>query len=111
MTGEASKITMCPPRNTAAEGEGQSADCQSADGSSADVSRKWALAVATGLGRSSCQASAKTLTMRLPCLVTLAEAMTSTGRAERRESTVMLTILGTASVSVSHKGWESAAIS
>jgi manganese transport protein len=42
------------------------------------------MAVATGRDLSSCQASAKTLTMRLPCLVTLAQAITSTGRAERR---------------------------
>ena len=52
--------------------------------SSADCHQEMGVAVATGLERSSCQASAKTLTMRRPCLVTLAEAMTSTGRAERR---------------------------
>ncbi len=53
-------------------------------GSSSDVTRKCALADATGRARSSCQASAKTLTMRRPCLVTLAAAMTSRGPAERR---------------------------
>jgi uncharacterized protein YndB with AHSA1/START domain len=57
---------------------------QSADGSSSDCTRKCAEAEATGRERSSCQASAKTLTMRLPCFVTLAAAITSRGPAERR---------------------------
>jgi uncharacterized protein YndB with AHSA1/START domain len=57
---------------------------QSADGSSSDCTRKCAEAEATGRERSSCHASAKTLTMRLPCFVTLAAAITSRGPAERR---------------------------
>ncbi len=51
--------------------------------------RYWRTRLATAqlagiMAASTCQASAKTLTMRRPCFVTLAEAITSRGPAERR---------------------------
>jgi len=53
-----------------------------------------AFARAMGRLRSSCHASALTLTMRRPCRAMDALAKVSTGRPERRKSIVMVTIFG-----------------
>ena len=57
------------------------------------------MATATGLSGSSWYANTRTFATRRPRLVNTAFANTSCGFAPRRYSTVMLIVLGTASVS------------